>query len=185
VSESGIEVPQTFIPMPLPVPTPPLTERPPAELDLQQTGLTPPATPPAPGMQPIGCPTLLPGQQCGQLQEIASWSIVVDPSAIDGIDLAIDVFGLVGELLKNVPPYGPFVWAASEVPELLTLGKSWDELDLGSPVSALIDVGSALAESSKILPAAGYFGNLVSIGLNLGGALTLQVGPTYVIGSPQ
>ncbi len=183
--ESRIEVPQTFIPMPLQVPTPPLTETPPAELDLQHTGLTPSATPPAPGMGPIGCPTLLPGQQCGQLQEIASWGIVVDPSAIDWIDLAVDVFGLVGETLKNVPIYGLFVWGASEVPEVLTLGKSWDELDLGNPASALIDLGSALAESSKILPAAGFFGNLGSIGLNLGGALTLQAGPTYVIGSPQ
>ena len=86
---------------------------------------------------------------------------------IDKVDLGVDTFGVVGDIALLVPGYGGIVWGASEVAEVLTMGKSWDDLEMGNPSGVLIDTGATVLESSKLVPGAGFYGNLVSIANNV------------------
>jgi hypothetical protein len=85
---------------------------------------------------------------------------------IDKLGLVVDVFGIVGDVAAAVPG-GKLVWGASEIAEVLTVGKAWDDLDMGNPSSALIDTGATILERSKLAPGAGFVGNLISIGTNV------------------
>jgi hypothetical protein len=87
-------------------------------------------------------------------------------SDIDKVDLGVDVFGLVGDVAFLVPGPGTVVWAISEIPEFLTLGKSWDALEMGDPSGVLIDTGVTLAQVWRLLPEGGWVGNLFGLGVN-------------------
>jgi hypothetical protein len=87
---------------------------------------------------------------------------------IDKIDLGVDIFGIIGDAALVIPGYGELIWLISEVAELGTVGKAWDDLESGgSPSGILIDTGATILEMEKLVPGAGFFGNLVSIGTNV------------------
>jgi hypothetical protein len=90
-----------------------------------------------------------------------------DPGRVDWFDVGVDVFGIVGDVAFNFPPAGTVVWGASEVAEIATLGKAWDQLDMGDPSSAMIQMGVVFAKAARLAPEAGWIGNAASLSVNL------------------
>jgi hypothetical protein len=90
---------------------------------------------------------------------------------IDKVDLTVDVLGIVGDVaLTFGGPPGAVFWFFTEVPELLTVGKSFDQLDAGDASAGMdiaVDVVSTIADVERLSPWAGSAGNVVSIGLNV------------------
>jgi RHS repeat-associated protein len=90
-----------------------------------------------------------------------------DANRVDWIDAGIDIFGIIGDAAGLFPPAGTAIWAVSEVPELMTVGKAWDQLDMGDPSDVLVDVGVGTAQAFRLVPEAGFVGNAASLTVNL------------------
>jgi hypothetical protein len=90
-----------------------------------------------------------------------------NPNRVDWVDVGIDVFGIIGDVAFLFPPGGTVIWFISEVPELLTVGKAWDQLETGDPSDVLVDLGVAAAQSAKLLPEGGSVANVFSLLANL------------------
>jgi len=87
---------------------------------------------------------------------------------IDKVDLAVDVLGIVGEAaLVFGGPAGAAIWFFSEIPELMTIGKSLDQLESGDPSGVIGDTAITVAQSARLIPAAGWIGNLAGIAMNV------------------
>lgn len=90
---------------------------------------------------------------------------------IDKFDLGVDAFGVLGDLLLTFGgPPGAIVWFGSEVLEVMTVSKNFDQMELGNPtagVQVVVDVLGAGVDTARLAPWGGSVANLVSIGLNI------------------
>jgi hypothetical protein len=89
---------------------------------------------------------------------------------IDKIDLTVDLLGIAGDLaLTFGGPLGLPAWFFTEIPEFMTIGRSFDQMETGDPaggVSVIVDVAITIAQVGRLFPEGGWVGNLAGIGLN-------------------
>ena len=88
-----------------------------------------------------------------------------ESNRVDWLDAGVDAFGIVGDAALLVPG-GQAIWAISEVPELLTIGRSFDQLEAGDPSGLVVDVGVTLAQGLRLLPEGGFVANIFGLGMN-------------------
>ena len=143
-------------------------------------------TPTPASMAQVLCPTLAPGQVCTNPRWHTPVHLRIDASRIDWVDAGVDVLGIAGDIgLRTGHPVGLGLWGVSEVAELGTIGKAWDDLDLGDPTGVLLMPPSVLAKTGRIAPFFGYLANLVGLVSNLGNSMYAELGQPYLIGSPE
>jgi hypothetical protein len=90
---------------------------------------------------------------------------------IDKTDLTVDVLGIVGDVALTLGgPPGAVFWFFTEIPEVMTISRSFDQLDSGDSSAGLdiaVNIVATIADVERISPWAGAVGNVISIGLNV------------------
>ena len=163
-----------------PIPTPPTVITTPI-VTTTEISISPTATPIPSGTTTnspkLVCSTPIPGtQNCSPATPTVGFKIGFKPwEDIDKIDLVVDVLGVVGDVaLAFGGPPGAVVWVGSELLEFIRVGKPFDQLDTGDPSGVVSNTIVTVAQSASLIPAGGWIGNLVSIGLNV---LTIEPVP--------
>jgi len=159
----------------IPAPTPSVPPLPPSE----ETPIPPTTTPtppttsatPSPPQQVCSTP-MLGAQNCTDSQD-PGFSFTIgfkDWEDIDKIDLLVDTMGIIGDiaLFAGGPP-GAVIWLFSEIPEFLTIGKSYDQLEASNPdpTGIMVDTGIDIAQGTRLIPAFGWIPNVAGIALNI------------------
>jgi hypothetical protein len=95
-----------------------------------------------------------------------------DYERVDWISVGVDVFGIIGDVAfaatPLIGPIGPIIWVASQVAELITIGKAWDDLEMGDPVGVVGQVVGTLVKAGRLAPGIGYWFSIGDLIYNLG-----------------
>ena len=80
--------------------------------------------------------------------------------------------GIIGDIALDatpaIGPFGPVIWAVSEAAELFTLGKAWDDFDLGDPTGVVNQIVEGLIKTGRLAPAVGFWFSVGDLIYNLG-----------------
>ena len=91
----------------------------------------------------------------------------IDWNKVDKFGLTVDITGILGDIASVFPPEGTTVWAMSEVVEMGTISKNFDDLETGDPSGVILFGLEVTNDALKLIPLGGWVFNLLSIGSNV------------------
>ena len=105
---------------------------------------------------------------------LPKYELKFDGSRFDTVSASVDIIGMGGDIASNFGPPGKLIWVASEIPELLTLGRIWDATESGDPSGALAKILHTGLVILKLVPNAGFVGNTISLIANIANCFYLE-----------